>query len=75
VVTSSQTRGCGIGRLLMQKSIDKTIELFGDEPIKIGAQSYLIKFYQSLGFELIGHDYVEDGIDHTYMTFGVARIL
>ena len=75
VVTSSQTRGCGIGRLLMQKSIEKTIELFGNESIKIGAQSYLIKFYQSLGFELIGHDYVEDGIDHTYMTFGFTRIL
>jgi ElaA protein len=67
VVTSSQARGGGIGKFLMQKSIEKTIELFGNEPIKIGAQSYLIKFYQSLGFELTGHDYVEDGIDHTYM--------
>jgi ElaA protein len=74
VVTSTQTRGGGIGKLLMQKSIEKTIELFSDEPIKIGAQSYLIKFYQSLGFELIGHDYVEDGIDHTYMTFGLTKI-
>lgn len=74
VVTSSHVRGSGIGKLLMQKSIEKTIELFGDEPIKIGAQSYLTKFYQSLGFELIGHDYVEDGIDHTYMTFGLTKI-
>jgi len=75
VVTSSKVRGGGIGKFLMQKSIEKTIELFGNEPIKIGAQSYLIKFYQSLGFELIGHNYVEDGIDHTYMTFGFTRIL
>lgn len=67
VVTSSKARGGGIGKFLMQKSIEKTIELFGNEPIRIGAQSYLIKFYQSLGFELTGHDYVEDGIDHTYM--------
>ena len=74
VVSSSQTRGGGIGRLLRQKSIEKTIELFGNEPIKIGAQSYLIKFYQSLGFELIGHDYVEDGIDHTYMILGFAQV-
>lgn len=74
VVSSSQTRGGGIGRLLMQKSIEKTIELFGNEQIKIGAQSYLIKFYQSLGFELIGHDYVEDGIDHTYMILGFAQV-
>lgn len=67
VVTSSHARGGGIGKFLMQKSIEKTIELFGNEPIKIGAQSYLTKFYQSLGFELTGHDYIEDGIDHTYM--------
>ena len=67
VVTSANARGGGIGKFLMQKSIEKTLELFGNEPIKIGAQSYLIKFYQSLGFELTGYDYVEDGIDHTYM--------
>ncbi|WP_435355535.1 GNAT family N-acetyltransferase [Emticicia sp. SJ17W-69] len=67
VVTSASARGGGIGKFLMQKSIEKTIELFGNEPIKIGAQRYLEKFYQSLGFELTGNNYVEDGIDHTYM--------
>jgi ElaA protein len=72
VVTSSHVRGDGIGKFLMQKSIEKTIELFGNEPIKIGAQSYLIKFYHSFGFEYIGNDYVEDGIDHTYMILGHA---
>lgn len=67
VVTSTHARGGGVGKLLMQKSIEKTIELFGNKPIKIGAQCYLIKFYQSLGFELTGNDYIEDGIEHTYM--------
>jgi len=67
VVTSAHARGGGIGKFLMQKSIEKIGELFGIEPIKIGAQSYLIKFYQSLGFELTGNDYIEDGIEHTYM--------
>ncbi|CAH0995405.1 Protein ElaA [Emticicia aquatica] len=67
VVTSAHARGGGLGKILMQKSIEKTIEIFGNEPIKIGAQSYLIKFYQSLGFELTGNDYIEDGIQHTYM--------
>ncbi len=74
VVTSSLARGGGIGKFLMQKSIEKTKELFGNEPIKIGAQRYLTKFYQSLGFELTGHDYVEDGIDHTYMTLDFAQV-
>ncbi len=36
VVTSAQARGAGIGKSLMQKSIEKTVELFGNEPIKIG---------------------------------------
>ncbi len=67
VVTSANARGGGIGKFLMQKSIEKCIELFGNEPIKIGAQRYLEKFYQSFGFELTGNDYIEDGIDHTYM--------
>ena len=67
VVTSARARGGGIGKFLMEKSIEKIAELFGNEPIKIGAQSYLIKFYQSLGFELTGNDYIEDGIEHTYM--------
>jgi len=66
-LTSAHARGGGLGKILMQKSIEKTIEIFGNEPIKIGAQSYLIKFYQSLGFELTGNDYIEDGIQHTYM--------
>ncbi|AFK04826.1 GCN5-related N-acetyltransferase [Emticicia oligotrophica DSM 17448] len=73
VVTSAHARGSGIGKFLMKNSIEKTIELFGNEAIKIGAQSYLIKFYQSLGFELTGNDYIEDGIPHTYMIRPVEK--
>lgn len=69
VVTSPKARGGGIGRVLMEKSIEKVLDLFGQTPIKIGAQKYLEKFYQSLGFELTGNDYIEDGIPHTYMIY------
>jgi ElaA protein len=67
VATSSKVRGAGIGKILFQKSIDKCLELFGNAPIKIGAQRYLEKFYQSFGFQLTGNDYLEDGIEHTIM--------
>ncbi len=67
VVTSPTARGGGIGRILMQQSIDFCQQLFGNEPIKIGAQVYLLKFYESLGFQRIGEDYLEDGIPHTIM--------
>ncbi|RYU94436.1 GNAT family N-acetyltransferase [Emticicia agri] len=69
VVTVPKARGGGLGRVLMEKSIKKVLDLFGQAPIKIGAQKYLEKFYRSLGFELTGNDYIEDGIPHTYMIY------
>lgn len=72
VVTSPKARGGGFGRVLMEKSIEKVLDLFGQAPIKIGAQKYLEKFYQSLGFQPTGNDYIEDGIPHTYMIYQPA---
>ncbi|HEX7904234.1 MAG TPA: GNAT family N-acetyltransferase [Chitinophagaceae bacterium] len=67
VVTSPAARRNGLGKLLMKKSIDETIRLFGHTSIKIGAQVYLKKFYASLGFEPAGDVYLEDGIEHIGM--------
>ncbi len=73
VVSSSKVRGKGVGRLLIQTSIDYCFELFGRFPIKIGAQSYLKNFYQSFGFEPTGIEYLEDGIEHNYMILPVSK--
>ncbi|MFT4033597.1 MAG: GNAT family N-acetyltransferase [Siphonobacter sp.] len=67
VVTSPASRGKGLGRILMEHSIASCQKLFGSHPIKIGAQSYLLDFYESLGFVSTGIEYLEDGIPHTYM--------
>jgi len=67
VVTSASARGGGIGRKLMEKSIEEMIRLYGKTPIKLGAQLYLKKFYESLGFIQSGDIYKEDGIDHIEM--------
>jgi ElaA protein len=67
VVTSPSVRRFGAGRLLMQHSIDAVYNLFGHAPIKIGAQLYLKKFYESFGFEQVGEQYIEDNIPHIYM--------
>lgn len=67
VITSSTVRGKGYGRHLMLASIQQTKTLFPEAPIKIGAQCYLLKFYQSLGFAPVGEEYLEDGIPHTAM--------
>ena len=67
VVTSPLVRGNKIGRELMKRSIDKTIELFGKVSITIGAQLYLKNFYESLGFIETSDIYLEDGIEHIKM--------
>ena len=72
VVTSKRDRGSGMGRKLMHKSIEQCIILFGDRPITLGAQIYLQKFYESLGFMHVGKQYIEDGIPHIRMTRKVS---
>ena len=67
VVTSPSARGSGAGKELMRHSIAIVKEHFGPKEIKIGAQLYLKKFYESLGFEQCSEVYIEDGIDHIYM--------
>jgi ElaA protein len=67
VVTSPSLRGSGIGRTLMEKSIEKTNLLYGNTEIKVGAQLYLKKFYTSLGFVQSSGIYLEDGIEHIEM--------
>lgn len=67
VVTSPLARGTGAGKELMNKSIDTCYQLFGKQPIKIGAQLYLERFYTNLGFKKCSDVYLEDGIEHIYM--------
>ena len=67
VVSSNQHRGLAYGRQLMAESIAQTEKLYGLVPIRIGAQQYLQKFYESFGFERQGESYMEDGIPHVIM--------
>jgi ElaA protein len=67
VVSADSARGTGAGKAIMKESIKQMGLLFPNQPVKIGAQSYLLKFYESLGFVSTGEDYLEDGIPHTIM--------
>jgi len=67
VVTSSRYRATGLGKSLMQKGIETTRSLYGEVPIRIGAQLYLQRFYESFGFKKQGEIYLEDGIQHVEM--------
>jgi ElaA protein len=68
IVTSPAGRGRGIGRELMKKSIDTLYTLHGRRDIRIGAQYYLLRFYESFGFVQKGEIYLEDGIEHIEMS-------
>ena len=67
VITSPLARKGGIGKQLMNKSIELLEELYGGVSIKIGAQLYLKKFYESFGFQQVEEVYMEDGIEHILM--------
>lgn len=67
VVSSPKFRRQGVGIELMQTAIQKTIALHGNVAIKIGAQLYLKKFYESFGFQQCSDTYMEDDIPHIKM--------
>lgn len=67
VVTAESARQFGQGRALMQRSIEYIERIYGQVPIKIGAQLYLKNFYESFGFRQLGLMYLEDGIEHIHM--------
>ena len=67
VMTLPRFRGVGIGRKLVSEAIAFTEQTFPGLGIRIGAQAYLKKFYESFGFEVTGEPYDEDGIRHVEM--------
>ena len=69
VITAAAYRKNGTGRALMQKAIALTLQQFDCNQITIGAQLYLKKFYNSLGFTQVSDTYLEDGIPHIEMCF------
>jgi len=67
VLTLEKFRNLKIGRSLMNEAILFTEKQFPNMGIKIGAQTYLQNFYESLGFESASEVYDEDGIPHIDM--------
>jgi ElaA protein len=67
VLTDTDRRKEGFGVELMKRSIESMYQVYGKHPIKIGAQLYLKKFYESFGFTQTSETYLEDGIPHIEM--------
>ncbi|MBK8353420.1 MAG: GNAT family N-acetyltransferase [Saprospirales bacterium] len=70
VVSKPIYRKDGFGKQLMEQAMQKMTQIFSHLPIKISAQAYLQKFYESFGFVRVSDEYMEDDIPHIAMVFG-----
>lgn len=67
-------RGRGLGKAIMQASIEWLATTHPNYDIKISAQCYLDRFYSDLGFVATGETYLEDGIPHQAMIYPLQSL-
>ncbi len=67
VVVSTKYRKHDFGHKIMKASILAIQENYQTTTIKLSAQTYLKRFYETHGFNAIGEGYLEDGIPHIEM--------
>ena len=63
----SVKRRMGLGTKIVQAGIAVAKEKFHADCLEIGAQTYVRKLYENVGFIQSGPEYVEDGIPHIPM--------
>ncbi|MEZ4778081.1 MAG: GNAT family N-acetyltransferase [Flavobacteriaceae bacterium] len=68
VVVAERERKYGYGHEIMKASINAIDKNYNTNRIKLSAQTYLIRFYESHGFKKTGAEYLEDGIPHILMS-------
>lgn len=67
VVVRESDRKNKFGHKILKASIEAIENNFQTRNIKLSAQTYLTKFYESHGFTKTGEGYLEDGIPHIAM--------
>ena len=67
VITAPAARGTALGHRLMAQACTQLAQLWGEQPIRIGAQAHLQRFYCQHGFVTDSAEYMEDGIAHVEM--------
>ena len=67
VVTAPEARGTGLGRQIMDEALARIRSELSDGAVRISAQSYLRKFYESFRFSCVSEGYLEDDIPHIEM--------
>ncbi|MGB0893052.1 MAG: GNAT family N-acetyltransferase [Parashewanella sp.] len=67
VVIAPQARKKGLATQLLQRALVSIQKLWPQQDIQLGAQEYLVDFYQDFGFRTVSKMYLEDGIPHRDM--------
>lgn len=67
VVVHRDFRNQKLGYTLLQKTLEYIEQEFNTSTVKISAQTYLKKFYESFGFKQVSEEYLEDNIPHIDM--------
>lgn len=67
VITGARIRGKGLGRPMMRRVMRCAWDQLGHGDLKLSGQAHLAPFYSSLGFQVCGDGYLEDGIPHVPM--------
>lgn len=67
VVVREANRKNSYGHEILKASVKAIEESYQTKSIKLSAQTYLTRFYESHGFEQVGEGYLEDGIPHIAM--------
>lgn len=73
VVVSKEYRKHDFGHEIMKASLLAIKEHYQTSAIKLSAQTYLVRFYESHGFQTQGEGYLEDGIPHVGMVFNFKK--
>lgn len=67
VIVKENFRKFGYGHEILKVSVSEIQERYQTNDIKLSAQQYLTRFYESHGFKQTGEGYLEDGIPHIAM--------
>ena len=67
VIVKEGYRKKNYGHQILEASVAAIEDRFKSNKIKLSAQTYLLKFYESHGFKQVGEGYLEDGIPHIGM--------
>lgn len=70
VAVLAEARGKGFGRALILAALD-ALRSRGATRAKLGAQTHALGFYESLGFEAFGPEYLDAGIPHRDMVLAL----